>query len=150
LSALNLYLAPTGAVQTLDVLTMLGFVILIGTVVNNPILIVHQSLNHMREDKMDERTAILASVRTRIRPIFMTTTTTVLGLTPLALFPGAGSELYRGLGSVVLGGLALSTVLTLALVPSLFMLAVRMKRGVTAGLRIGEGEVEAGAEGAGS
>ena len=84
---------------------MLGFVILIGTVVNNPILIVHQSLNHMREDGMSPSDAILESVRTRIRPIFMTTMTTVLGLLPLVLFPGAGSELYRGLGSVVLGGL---------------------------------------------
>ena len=88
LSLLNLFV-----LQPLDVLTMLGFVILIGTVVNNPILIVHQSLNHMREDGMSPTSAILESVRTRIRPIFMTTTTTVLGLLPLVLFPGAGSEL---------------------------------------------------------
>jgi HAE1 family hydrophobic/amphiphilic exporter-1 len=113
--------------QPLDVLTMLGFVILIGTVVNNPILIVHQSLNHMREDQMLPRQAILESVRTRIRPIFMTTTTTVLGLLPLVLFPGAGSELYRGLGSVVLGGLVVSTIFTLVLVPTLFSLALDAK-----------------------
>jgi HAE1 family hydrophobic/amphiphilic exporter-1 len=110
--------------QTLDVLTMLGFVILIGTVVNNPILIVHQSLNHIREDGMSRREAILESVRTRIRPIFMTTITTVLGLLPLVLFPGAGSELYRGLGAVVLGGLLLSTIFTLVLVPALFSLTM--------------------------
>lgn len=110
--------------QALDILTMLGFVILIGTVVNNPILIVHQSLNHMREDNMSPKQAILESVRTRIRPIFMTTTTTVLGLLPLVLFPGSGSELYRGLGSVVLGGLVLSTVFTLILVPTLFSLVI--------------------------
>ena len=110
---------------------MLGFVILIGTVVNNPILIVHQSLNHMREDGMDARHAILESVRTRIRPIFMTTLTTVLGLLPLVLFPGAGSELYRGLGSVVLGGLVVSTVFTLLLVPTLFSLTLDAKRAVT-------------------
>jgi HAE1 family hydrophobic/amphiphilic exporter-1 len=110
--------------QTLDVLTMLGFVILIGTVVNNPILIVHQSLNHMREDGMTQREAILESVRTRIRPIFMTTITTVLGLLPLVLFPGAGSELYRGLGAVVLGGLLVSTIFTLVLVPALFSLTM--------------------------
>ncbi len=116
-----------GMPQTLDVLTMLGFVILIGTVVNNPILIVHQSLNHMREDGMGHREAILESVRTRIRPIFMTTVTTVLGLLPLVLFPGAGSELYRGLGSVVLGGLLVSTVFTLLLVPSLFSLTMDAK-----------------------
>ncbi len=114
--------------QSLDVLTMLGFVILIGTVVNNPILIVHQSLNHMRDDEMSPSDAILESVRTRIRPIFMTTTTTVLGLLPLVLFPGAGSELYRGLGSVVLGGLLVSTAFTLFLVPTLFSLTMDAKQ----------------------
>jgi HAE1 family hydrophobic/amphiphilic exporter-1 len=110
--------------QPLDVLTMLGFVVLIGTVVNNPILIVHQSLNHMREDDLMPRDAVLESVRTRIRPIFMTTTTTVLGLLPLVMFGGAGSELYRGLGSVVLGGLVASTLFTLVLVPTLFSLVL--------------------------
>jgi HAE1 family hydrophobic/amphiphilic exporter-1 len=113
--------------QSLDVLTMLGFVILVGTVVNNPILIVHQSLNHMRDDRMAPNAAILESVRSRIRPIFMTTTTTVLGLCPLVLFPGAGSELYRGLGAVVLGGLAVSTIFTLVLVPTLFSLMMDTK-----------------------
>ncbi len=129
LNLLNVYLGLTGQIpQQLDVLTMLGFVILIGTVVNNPILIVHQSLNHMREDGMSPRAAILESVRTRVRPIFMTTLTTVLGLLPLVLFPGAGSELYRGLGSVVLGGLLVSTVFTLLLVPTLFSLLLDTKR----------------------
>lgn len=113
--------------QPLDVLTMLGFVILIGTVVNNPILIVHQSLNLMREKNLPPNEAIIESVRTRVRPIFMTTLTTVLGLLPLVLFPGAGSELYRGLGSVVLGGLLVSTIFTLALVPTLFSLMLDAK-----------------------
>ncbi len=107
-------------VQNLDVLTMLGFIILIGTVVNNAILIVHQALNLIREEGMNRDQAILESVRTRIRPIFMTTATTCLGLAPLVFFPGAGAELYRGLGSVVLGGLLVSTVFTLFLVPTLF------------------------------
>ena len=110
------------APQTLDVLTMLGFVILIGTSVNNAILIVHQSLNYLRNDELGPGEAVLESVRVRIRPILMTTTTTVLGLSPLVLFPGAGSELYRGLGSVVLGGLLVSTIFTLVLVPTLFSL----------------------------
>jgi HAE1 family hydrophobic/amphiphilic exporter-1 len=129
LNFLNLYLQTfQGQVQTLDVLTMLGFVILIGTVVNNAILIVHQSLNHMRDDELNPHEAILESVRTRIRPIFMTTATTVFGLAPLVLFPGAGSELYRGLGSVVLGGLIVSTVFTLVLVPTLFSLMMDTKQ----------------------
>ncbi len=125
----NQYLAlfPNATPQTLDVLTMLGFVILIGTVVNNPILIIHQSLNHIREEGMTPDEAILASVRTRIRPIFMTTSTTVLGLSPLVFFPGAGSELYRGLGAVVLGGLLVSTVFTLVMVPTLFSLMMQAK-----------------------
>ncbi|MEX2188486.1 MAG: efflux RND transporter permease subunit [Pirellulales bacterium] len=122
LAFLNLFV-----LQTLDVLTMLGFIILIGTVVNNPILIVHQTLNHMREDGMNHREAVLESVRTRIRPIFMTTLTTLFGLLPLVLMPGAGSELYRGLGAVMLGGLLVSTVVTLILTPSLFTLTLEAK-----------------------
>jgi HAE1 family hydrophobic/amphiphilic exporter-1 len=110
--------------QSLDVLTMLGFIILIGTVVNNAILIVHQSLNHMRHEGMERREAIREAVRNRIRPIFMSTTTSVFGMMPLVLFRGAGSELYRGLGSVVVGGLALSTIFTLFLIPALFSLVL--------------------------
>jgi len=127
--AVNVYLAfwPYTTPQTLDVLTMLGFVILIGTVVNNPILIVHQALNHMRDEQMAPDRAVLESVRIRIRPIFMTTATTVLGLCPLVLFPGAGSELYRGLGAVVLGGLLVSTATTLLIVPTMFSLAMDLK-----------------------
>jgi HAE1 family hydrophobic/amphiphilic exporter-1 len=121
---LGLWILNLFTLQTLDVLTMLGFVILIGTVVNNPILIVHQSLNHMREDGMAPSDAIVESVRTRIRPILMTAVTTVLGLLPLVLFPGAGSELYRGLGAVLLGGLIVSTLLPLVLIPALFSLTM--------------------------
>ncbi len=128
LRLLGVYLGWQGmAPQPLDVLTMLGFVILIGTVVNNAILIVHQSLNYMFNESMELRPAILESIRTRIRPIFMTTLTTVVGLSPLVFFPGAGSELYRGLGSVVLGGLVVSTIVTLFLVPTLFSLMVELK-----------------------
>jgi len=125
LTVLNLFVF-----QALDVLTMLGFVILIGTVVNNPILIVHQSLNHMRLEGLTPREAIPLSIKTRVRPIFITTLTTVLGLLPLVVFPGAGSELYRGVGSVVLGGLLVSTVFTLFLVPSVFILTLDAKQWV--------------------
>jgi HAE1 family hydrophobic/amphiphilic exporter-1 len=110
--------------QPLDVLTMLGFIILVGTVVNNAILVVHQSLNHMREDGLAPREAIRAAVGNRVRPIFMSVSTSVFGMLPLVLFPGAGSELYRGLGSVVVGGLIVSTVFTLILVPALFSLVL--------------------------
>jgi HAE1 family hydrophobic/amphiphilic exporter-1 len=138
LAVLNLF-----ATQPLDMLTMLGFVILIGTVVNNAILIVHQALNNMREGGLAERPAIVDSVRTRVRPIFMSTLTTVLGMLPLViplpsldpagglrLAAGAGSELYRGLGSVVLGGLLVSTIFTLVLVPIGFSLALDLRSAV--------------------
>jgi len=116
--------------QPLDVLTMLGFVILIGVVVNNAILIVHQALNFIREEDMPPREAIRESVRTRTRPIFMSALTSVMAMIPLVLFPGAGSELYRGLGSVVTGGLIVSTVFTLILVPCLFSLVMDAKSGL--------------------
>jgi HAE1 family hydrophobic/amphiphilic exporter-1 len=122
LAILNIF-----TLQVMDVLTMLGFVILIGTVINNAILIVHQTLNNMREAGMDSRQALIESVRTRIRPIFMSVATTVFGMLPLVIFSGAGSELYRGLGSVVLGGLIVSTVFTLLLIPAVFSLVMDIK-----------------------
>jgi HAE1 family hydrophobic/amphiphilic exporter-1 len=120
-------------VQNLDVLTMLGFVILIGVVVNNAILLVHQSLNFMRgvgdaglgiDGPLPARRAIAESVRTRVRPIFMSMLTSVGAMLPLVLMPGSGSELYRGLGSVVVGGLIVSAAFTLILVPLLFSLVL--------------------------
>lgn len=119
-----------GYLQQLDVLTMLGFIMLVGTVVNNPILIVEQSLIHLREEHMPLREAILESVRNRIRPIFMTTFGGLVGLLPLVIAPGAGSELYRGIGAVLLGGLLLSTVVTLVFVPVLLTLTMEMKQAI--------------------
>lgn len=105
--------------QQLDVLTMLGFVILVGTVVNNSILLVYHALDKMREG-VEPREAVKDAVRVRVRPIFMTTGTTVCGMLPLVVMPGAGSELYRGMGAVIVGGLAFSTVITLFLTPLVF------------------------------
>jgi hydrophobic/amphiphilic exporter-1 (mainly G- bacteria), HAE1 family len=128
------------AYQPLDVLTMLGFVILIGVVVNNAILVVHQALNFMRGPEEGDsfggesgqglplREAIRESVKIRVRPIMMTTLTTLFGLFPLVVSSGAGSELYRGIGSVVLGGLLVSTVFTLIVIPALFTLVVDTQR----------------------
>lgn len=101
LKLVNIFIAP----QPFDVLTMLGFVILIGVTVNNAILIVHQSLNNIRHYGMDHAEAILQSTRTRLRPIYMSATTSIFGMLPLVVAPGPGSELYRGLGSVVLAHL---------------------------------------------
>lgn len=110
--------------QPLDMLTLLGFVILVGIVVNNAILIVHQTLHHLREDGMAAVEAIEEATRNRIRPIFMSTLTSVCGMLPLVIFPGAGSELYRGLGVVVVGGLSMSAFLTLLTVPPLLRLVL--------------------------
>ncbi len=129
------------AYQPLDVLTMLGFIILLGVVVNNAILVVHQALNFMTPHQQDRskakdsenmaglpvREAIRESVRSRVRPIMMSMLTTTFGLLPLVLSSGSGSELYRGIGSVVLGGLILSTLFTLLVVPALFSLLMDLK-----------------------
>ncbi|TPV95991.1 MAG: efflux RND transporter permease subunit [Myxococcales bacterium FL481] len=107
--------------QPLDLMTALGFLILIGVVVNNAILVVDGALARLR-DGLSLTEAVPAAVQARVRPIFMSTLTSLAGLLPLVLFPGSGSELYRGVGAVVLGGLALSTLLTIYVVPSLFTL----------------------------
>jgi len=112
--------------QPLDMLTMLGFIILTGVVVNNAILMVEQTLWHIQHDGMRSADAILEATSNRIRPIFMSTLTSLFGLLPLIVFPGAGSELYRGIGIVVFGGLLLSTVLVLFFIPPL--MAVLMRR----------------------
>ena len=105
--------------QSLDMLTMLGFVILTGIVVNNAILMVEQTVLEIKESGRTVEEAIIEATRNRIRPIFMSTLTSLFGLVPLVIFPGAGSELYRGIGTVVFGGLALSTIATLFIVPPL-------------------------------
>ncbi|MGD9319948.1 MAG: efflux RND transporter permease subunit [Desulfobacteraceae bacterium] len=124
LKAVNILITP----QPLDILTMLGFVILIGVVVNNAILIVHQALNNLRYHGMTYKEAVMESVRTRLRPIYMSASTSIFAMMPLVIAPGPGSELYRGLGSVVLGGLALSTIFTVFVIPSLLMFFIRMEK----------------------
>ena len=136
----------------LDVLAMLGFIILAGTVVNNAILIVEQASNFLRmspgelEDAcvdcggdmtktgIGPRRAITEGVRSRVRPIFMSTLTSVLGMLPLVLVPGSGTELYRGLGAVVVGGLFVSTLFTLFVTPALLSVVMDLK--VKAGSRL--------------
>lgn len=115
--------------QPLDMLTMLGFVILTGVVVNNAILMIEQTTLHMREEGLSANEAIVEATRNRIRPIFMSTLTSLFGLVPLVIFPGAGSELYRGIGVVVFGGLGLSTLATLIIVPPLMGIALSSRLG---------------------
>jgi HAE1 family hydrophobic/amphiphilic exporter-1 len=117
--------------QPLDVLTMLGFIILVGIVVNNAILIVHQSLNLIRDEGYEHKRAVIEATRSRIRPIYMSSLTSVFGMLPLVLIPGPGSEFYRGLGSVITGGLALSTIFTIFVTPALLMFFIKLEQRVS-------------------
>ena len=118
--------------QPLDLLTMIGFVILLGLVVNNAILLVHQTRSAEREGA-SRRLAVEEALSMRLRPIFMSTLTSIFGMLPLVLMPGTGSVIYRGLAVVIVGGMSVSTVFTLVLLPAL--------------LRLGEdGALAAGAE----
>lgn len=104
--------------QPMDLLTMIGFIILLGLVVNNAILLVYQTRNAER-DGSNRRDAVEQAVRMRLRPILMTTLTSVFGMLPLLLVPGAGTELYRGLAAVIVGGMLVSAAFTLLLLPAL-------------------------------
>lgn len=107
--------------QPFDMITMLGFLILLGLVVNNPILIVDRTLANLRGGADDAAEAVREAVATRVRPILMTMITTIFGLAPLVFLPGAGTELYRGLGAVVLFGLLFATLVTLTFLPALLV-----------------------------
>jgi HAE1 family hydrophobic/amphiphilic exporter-1 len=115
-----LFVSITGV--SFDTITMLGLIILAGIVVNNAILVVHQSLRLRREGLPFEE-ALRQGAVSRLRPIVMTVTTSVLGMMPLALGTGPGAELYKGLGIAIVGGLTLSTMVTLLLVPTLMAIA---------------------------
>ena len=120
-----------GIRQPFDMITMLGFLILLGTVVNNPILVVDRTRELLRDPAMSVVEAVRQAVASRLRPILMTTLTTVFGLAPLVLIPGAGTELYRGLGVVVLSGLVCSTVVTLTFLPSALVELLQWRRPVS-------------------
>ena len=117
LRLVDLALAGSGG-QAMDLLTMIGFVILLGLVVNNAILLVYRARDAEREG-LGRREAVESAVRLRLRPILMSTTTSLFGMLPLLLMPGAGTELYRGMAAVIVGGMLVSTLFTLILLPSL-------------------------------
>ncbi|MFO7858082.1 MAG: efflux RND transporter permease subunit, partial [Ectothiorhodospiraceae bacterium] len=105
--------------QPFDMISMLGFLILMGTVVNNPILIVHQARLALDAGAGSAVAAVHEAVASRLRPIAMTTLTTACGLSPLVFLPGEGTELYRGVGAIVLFGLIGAAVVTLVFLPAL-------------------------------
>ncbi|WP_262690633.1 efflux RND transporter permease subunit [Kordiimonas aestuarii] len=107
--------------QPLDLLGMIGFIILLGLVVNNAILLVEQT--RRAESRGFSRVdAVRQALRLRLRPIFMSTLTSLFGMAPLLLFPGSGSEIYRGMAAAIVGGMSVSTLFTLVLLPSLLQL----------------------------
>jgi multidrug efflux pump subunit AcrB len=118
LRILNLF-----TVQAMDLLTMIGFLILLGLVVNNAILLVMQARNGMR-DGLDRASAVAEAVRVRARPIYLSTLTSIFGMLPLMVIPGVGSQIYRGLATVIIGGMLVSAIFTLVLMPSILQLSL--------------------------
>ncbi|MEE2762887.1 MAG: efflux RND transporter permease subunit [Pseudomonadota bacterium] len=113
--------------QPFDMITMLGFLILMGTVVNNPILVVDQARQNLRHRGGSVVEAVTDAVRTRLRPIAMTTLTTLCGLSPLVFLPGEGTELYRGVGAIVLFGLVGAAIVTVTFLPALTIVVLGLR-----------------------
>lgn len=130
LALMNLIGAITGKLglggfsQPFDMISMLGFLILMGTVVNNPILIVHRAISNLKEEGLVPVEAVREAVSSRLRPIAISTITTIVGLAPLVFLPGAGSELYRGVGVIVMTGIVGATIVTLTMLPSLTVMVL--------------------------
>ena len=107
--------------QPMDLLTTIGFLILLGLVVNNAILLVMQTRTGQKSG-LDRAQAVAEAVKVRARPIYMSTLTSIFGMLPLMLVPGVGSQIYRGLATVIIGGMFVSAVFTLVLMPSILRL----------------------------
>ena len=117
-------LVATGTTFSLN--AFLGCIVLVGIAVNNAIVLVNAA-NQLRDERGDARTAMLEAGRRRLRPVLMTTATTALGVLPIALAVGEGSEIQAPLARVLLGGLLVSTLITLLLVPALYGLSLRRR-----------------------
>jgi HAE1 family hydrophobic/amphiphilic exporter-1 len=109
---------------TMSVISMVGGVMLIGIVVKNAIVLVDY-INLMRERGLELREAIVVSGKSRLRPVLMTSMTTILGMLPLALSTGTGSEIWSPMGIAVIGGLIFSTLVTLILIPVIYHMMLR-------------------------
>ena len=120
--------------QPMDLLTMIGFIILLGLVVNNAILLVVQTRRSEAEGESREQ-AVQTALRLRLRPIFMSTLTSIFGMAPLLLIPGEGSEIYRGMAAAIVGGMCVSTLFTLILLPSLLRMDLNFSRWRRASIR---------------
>jgi multidrug efflux pump subunit AcrB len=117
---LILYLTET----TMNVMSLMGLMILIGMTVSDSILIV-EFTRHLREEGMSVRQAVVTAARVRLRPVLMTSLATIIGLLPMALKLGAGSESYAPLARAVLGGMSVSLAMTVIMVPAAYYVAYR-------------------------
>ena len=122
--------------QSFDMISMLGFLILMGTVVNNPILIVDRAMTRIRERGMSPRDAVREAVEVRLRPIAMSTLTTICGISPLVFMPGEGTELYRGVGAIVLFGILGAAIVSLTMLPALTVSVLEWRRPTADGARL--------------
>jgi multidrug efflux pump subunit AcrB len=127
--------------QPMDLLTMIGFIILLGLVVNNAILLVDQTRRAERGG-MDRHEAVENALRIRLRPIFMSTLTSIFGMLPLLLLPGEGSVIYRGLAASIVGGMACSLIFTLLLLPCMLRLGKARQVDTTASELPGKAALE--------
>jgi multidrug efflux pump subunit AcrB len=113
--------------QPFDMITMLGFLILMGTVINNPILVIERTLYLKHQQACSVQDALSGALKSRIRPIAITTVTTLCGIAPLVFIPGEGTELYRGVGTIVMFGLMGAAIVTVTTLPALTALFLRSK-----------------------
>ena len=125
-------LALAMSMQTLSIFSIMGLIMLIGLVGKNAILVV-DFVNKLKKEGKDTVNALLESVRLRFRPILMTNLTMIIGLMPIALATGAGSEWKNGLAWVLIGGLSSSMLLTLVVVPVVYYLTDRAGNKLTKG-----------------
>ena len=115
--------------QAVNIMVMIGVILLAGVVVNNAIVLI-DFIKMTRERGSERQEAVIESCRTRLRPILMTTMTTVLGMLPLSLGIGEGAEIYRGMAITVMFGLTFSTLLTLVVIPILYTMIEDMNNAV--------------------
>jgi multidrug efflux pump subunit AcrB len=124
LTGVLLTLLITGT--TLNVMSLMGVVMMVGIVVSNSILIV-EFTRRLREDGKSLREAVALACRVRLRPVLMTSLATLIGLLPMALKLGTGTEAYAPLARAIIGGLAVSVVLTVFIVPAAYLLVYRRR-----------------------
>jgi multidrug efflux pump subunit AcrB len=117
---------------TLNVMSLMGIVMMVGIVVSNSILIV-EFTHRLREDGKSVREAVALACRVRLRPVLMTSLATLIGLLPMALKLGTGSEAYAPLARAIIGGLAVSVILTVFIVPAAYLLVYRRRESLSSG-----------------